>query len=118
MIINSGENPCSITKETIEDLTISNYKDADTMSIFHAGMSIEATVDVGKDMDVFLLIIYAFGQSECFLRPRYMKIDSNQLINPLSAKFIKWSNTFKQFVGKLPTNCLSVFDHFVGLALK
>ena len=29
--------------------------------------------------------------------------------NPLSAKFIKWSNA---------TNCLSVFDHFVGLALK
>ena len=38
--------------------------------------------------------------------------------NPLSAKFIKWSNTLKQFVGKLPTNCLSVFDHFMGLALK
>ena len=30
----------------------------------------------------------------------------------------KWPNTFKQFVGNLPTNCLSVFDHFVGLALK
>ena len=41
-----------------------------------------------------------------------------QKINPLSAKFIKWSNTLKQFVGKLPTNCLSVFDHFVRLALK
>ena len=40
------------------------------------------------------------------------------IINPLSAKFIKWSNTLKQFVGKLPTNCLIVFDHFVGLALK
>ena len=39
-------------------------------------------------------------------------------VNPLSAKFIKWSNTLKQFVGKLPTNCLSVFDHFLGLALK
>ena len=39
-------------------------------------------------------------------------------VNPLSAKFIKWSNAIKQFVGKLPTNCLSVFDHFVGLALK
>ena len=39
-------------------------------------------------------------------------------INPLSAKLIKWSNTLKQFVGKLPTNCLSVFDHFSGLALK
>ena len=39
-------------------------------------------------------------------------------INPLSANFTKWSNTIKQFVGNLPTNCLSVFDHFVGLALK
>ena len=38
--------------------------------------------------------------------------------NPLSAKFIKWSNTLKQIVGKLPTICLSVFDHFSGLALK
>ena len=27
-------------------------------------------------------------------------------------------NPFKQFVGNLPKNCLSVFDHFVGLALK
>ena len=40
------------------------------------------------------------------------------LLNPLSANLTKWSNTLKQFVGKLPTNCLSVFDHFVGLALK
>ena len=39
-------------------------------------------------------------------------------INPLNAKFTKWPNTLKQFVGKLPTNCLSVFGHFVGLALK
>ena len=38
--------------------------------------------------------------------------------NPLSTNITKWSNTLKQFVGKLPTNCLSVFDHFVGLALK
>ena len=39
-------------------------------------------------------------------------------VNPLSANFTKWSNTLKQFVGKLPTNCLSMFHHFVGLALK
>ena len=38
--------------------------------------------------------------------------------NPLSANFTKWSNTFKQLVGNLPTNCLGVLDHFVGLALK
>ena len=39
-------------------------------------------------------------------------------INPFSATFTKWSNKLKQFVGNLPTNCLSVSDHFVGLALK
>ena len=39
-------------------------------------------------------------------------------VNPLGANFINWSNTLKQFVGKLPTNCLRVFDHFVGLAFK
>ena len=43
---------------------------------------------------------------------------SGRLLNPLSANFTKWSNTLKQFVGKLQTNCLSVFDHFVRLALK
>ena len=51
-------------------------------------------------------------------------IETSQMIcsansfNPLSAKFIKWSNTLKQIVGKLPTICLSVFDHFSGLAFK
>ena len=39
-------------------------------------------------------------------------------VNPLNAKFIKWSNTLKQIVGKLPTICLSVFDHFSRLSLK
>ena len=34
------------------------------------------------------------------------------------ANFTKWSNTLKQSVGQLLTNCLSVFDYFVGLALK
>ena len=38
--------------------------------------------------------------------------------NTLIANPTKWSNTFKQFVGNLPTNCVSVFDHFVGLVLK
>ena len=35
------------------------------------------------------------------------------IFNPFSANLTKWSNTLKQFVGNLPTNCLSVFDHFV-----
>ena len=37
----------------------------------------------------------------------------SNLINPLSANAMKWSNTLN-----LPMNCLSVLDHFVWLALK
>ena len=40
------------------------------------------------------------------------------IFNPLSANPGKWSNTLKQIVGNLPTICLSVFDHFINLALK
>ena len=40
------------------------------------------------------------------------------LVNPLSINPTKWSNTLKQFVGNLPTNCLSVFDRFVKFMLK
>ena len=49
---------------------------------------------------------------------KYLGHSWQKTFNPLSAKFMKWSNTLKQFVGNLPTNCLSGFDHFVGLALK
>ena len=38
--------------------------------------------------------------------------------NPLSTNITKWSNTLKQFDDKLPPNCLSLSDHFVGLTLK
>ena len=40
------------------------------------------------------------------------------LVNPLNAYPTKWSNTLKQFVDNLTVNCLSVFGHFVGLAIK
>ena len=57
----------------------------------------------------------AFKRSACF----YVTITGIvNVINPLGANPTKWSNTLKQFVSKLPTSCLSVFDHFVGLALK
>ena len=38
--------------------------------------------------------------------------------NSLRANPTKWSNTLKQFVGKMPTNCLSLFEHFMALELK
>ena len=43
-----------------------------------------------------------------------IKVYSLLTLNLLSANSTKWSNTLKQFVGC----CLSVFDHFVELALK
>ena len=39
-------------------------------------------------------------------------------VNPSSVNPAKCSNTLEQFVGISSTNCLSIFDHFVGLALK
>ena len=50
--------------------------------------------------------------------PRTEVTERKTFINPLNANFTKWSNTLKQFVGNLPTNRLSKFDHFVGLVLK
>ena len=37
-----------------------------------------------------------------------------QVIKTLSANPTEWSNTLKQSVGNLLTNCLSMFDPFVG----
>ena len=48
----------------------------------------------------------------------YFNWGKMQMFNPLSTNPKKLSNTLKQFVGKLPTNCLSVFDHFVKLAFN
>ena len=63
---------------------------------------------------LFLEKFYAGFHSHWKILPKGYK----NFLNPLSANFTKWSNTLKQFLGKLPTNCLSVLDHFVGLALK
>ena len=43
---------------------------------------------------------------------------TDEVVHPLNANPTKWSNTVKQFVGKLPTNIWSVFGHFVILVLK
>ena len=45
-------------------------------------------------------------------------LQKNKELNSLIANRTKWSNTLKQFVCNLPTNCFGVLDHFVILALK
>ena len=39
-------------------------------------------------------------------------------LNPLRGNPTNWSNTLKQFAGFCQQIVLSVFNHFVGLALK
>ena len=63
------------------------------------------------------------ANSKCLVNFETMHTELYMLVStvnfsPLSATPPKWSNTLKQFVGKLPANCLSVFDHLVGFALK
>ena len=59
--------------------------------------------------------------ASCYLRVTYSWEFIHlwvQLFNPLSVNPTKWSKTLKHFVSNLPTNCLSWFDLFMGLALK
>ena len=51
-------------------------------------------------------------------QPEHAYANLRLMLNPLSVNPTKWSNALKQFVGNFPKNCLSVFDHFVRLALK
>ena len=54
----------------------------------------------------------------CVFTIEYVNFYQDCSFNPLSDNPKKWSNTLKQLIGSLPANYLSVFDHFVGLALK
>ena len=51
-------------------------------------------------------------------RVHFKMKSQSKLFDPLNANPTKWPNTLKKLVGKSPTNCLSVFDHFVELRLK
>ena len=63
-----------------------------------------------------LLLFFSFGNRDTTLW-KWVELAVRNF-NPLSANPTKWSNTLKQFVARLQTNCLSVFDHFVKLSLK
>ena len=67
----------------------------------------------------FMFIVFNLNK---YMQAKIFSFKKNSIkiliINFLSAKITKWSNTLKQFVSNLLTNCLSAFDQFVGLALK
>ena len=58
------------------------------------------------------------GWNYVFCHSTRISFNPTSHLNSLSANFTKWSNTLKKVVANLPTNCLSVFGHFVGLVLK
>ena len=64
--------------------------------------------------NIAIIIFYVFRWLESFYfeQKRGSHTHFRSFVNPLSADPTKWSNTLKQFVGNLPTNCLSVFNHF------
>ena len=64
--------------------------------------------DCEEFIGMFLDNYFAVFAGESFL---YM------FMNPLSVNSTKWSN-IQTIRWLLPTNCLIVFDHFVGLTLK
>ena len=70
------------------------------------------------------LILFCCQKRHKYFKSRHvhhhlnLKWVNSKMLSPLSADFTKWSNTHKQFVVKLPTKSLSVFDQFVGLVLK
>ena len=66
-------------------------------------------------MTTIIFLAFSLQLGSCFL---FCYNIYNCLIKRLSADPTNWSNTLKQFIGNLPTNCLSVFDHFVGPALN
>ena len=68
--------------------------------------------DFDEFFETLTNMFYAFFRHHYNVRPW------TEYFNPLSANPTKWSNTLKQFFGNLPANGLSVFDHFVILALK
>ena len=66
----------------------------------------------------FLTTLHFLGMVFFLSQPEHAYANLRLMLNPLSVNPTKWSNALKEFVGNFPTNCLSVFDHFVRLALK
>ena len=79
---------------------------------------------VVKSNTVYIYLIFCMSIFLHFFLCKKKKKGSTYLnifctkLNPLSANPRKWSKTLKQFVDNLSTNCLSMFDHFLGLGLK
>ena len=75
-------------------------------------------ISAKKTSNFVLFYLFLLNFSHSVVTERSLHYWLLYLFNPLSSNPTSWLNILKQFFSSLPTNCLSVFDHFVGLALK
>ena len=75
-------------------------------------------IEIGKSCLSSVSKVFFKKIKSKFLEYAKKNIHSGKKFNPLSANLTKWSNGLKQFVDKIPTNCLSVIGYFVKLSLK
>ena len=66
----------------------------------------------------FYEVCICVSRMELLFRDLVLYRQYNRRLNPISTNPQEWSNTLKTIRRLLPTNCLSLFDHFERLALK
>ena len=91
------------------------WQELDRVVYFFPSMQLYARRYVRRATFFCCFYISVILTGHLFEKPMFFHL---QRINPLSTNPTKWPNTLKQFVGKLPTNCLGVFNYFLGSALK
>ena len=98
---------CSITKVSGIFVTLSTFPSACLLVLLGTSLKVSNQSCIGS--------------TQLYILPRLIKWVSRTLedvvVNPLSDNPTKWSNTQK-IRRQQPTNCVIVFDHFVGLALR
>ena len=126
----SMKNSCLLTTKMTRDITNWGYF-IKGWGHFKNGWFIGDIEYFNTTLEEYIKVIYPEWTCDCitkddfywrsgysFVSKFFKNSAGSSVISPLSGNPTKWSNTLKQFVDKLPTNCLSVFDHFVGLGLK
>ena len=95
---------------------LSRYSKVDCISRMNRGNFFGFFVCWIKMKDTSIFLLWAWLKNNVVFL--FLGLKNLLYLNPLSANITKWSNTLKQFVDNLATNCFGVFDHFVWLALK
>ena len=106
--------PCSSEAEDTYHYFMCSQNLSDQRNVLFDGLnSINSEILKMSEKEIVWVLLF---RNKSFSKDMNFRIITSSIhfVYPLSANITKWSNILKQ----LPTNCLSVFDHFVILALK